>query len=499
MSEIQGELKHVLLARAWLKKILDDKRSFLDKVFLRFFIFLFGMIEDIISKPLYVKKNQSLGISLDTLNMIRKAKNLGFLKDLSLLQTLPDEPKIFMAYASCGDLLLESSKNNGTYRKWKGFGGADFFYKEKAVLRCLGEAVERTCLGYYREKDIVCASYKELESSAVNPREFVSFSKNQISDQAFKNCVFDENTKFGWVLGKSLINEKKLFVPAQLVYLSYRFRQNEPIIRRTNSTGAAAYTNRDEAIYRGICEAVERDAVMIYYLNKISPPIIDLASSEDEELIMVDKRFRRKNLELYVLDLKTDIDIPVFGTLLIDRAGGPAVAFASKSDFDSKKAVLGSIDEAVRIWCGKRRKMTENPDFSSIEARAHEIYDLTERGLLWAQAKMIKHIEFLTYGKKKSFELTNSTGTSSKRLNLALNYFRKNKIEVVSVDITAPAASKLGFFAFMTIIPKLQPLYLDERYRCWGGERLYNVPVKLGYLKEPNKEEELNQITHPYV
>lgn len=51
----------------------------------------------------------------------------------------------------------------------------------------------------------------------------------------------------------------------------------------------------------------------------------------------------------------------------------------------------------------------------------------------------------------------------------------------------------------MTIIPELQPLYLDERYPYFGSDRLYSVPVKLGYLKNPNNENTLNKFPHPFL
>jgi ribosomal protein S12 methylthiotransferase accessory factor len=49
------------------------------------------------------------------------------------------------------------------------------------------------------------------------------------------------------------------------------------------------------------------------------------------------------------------------------------------------------------------------------------------------------------------------------------------------------------------VIPSLHPLYLNEKYKCFGGERIYDIPVKLGYYEKPLKEEELNQIPHFFL
>ncbi|OHA95606.1 MAG: hypothetical protein A3C70_00620 [Candidatus Zambryskibacteria bacterium RIFCSPHIGHO2_02_FULL_43_14] len=112
---------------------------------------------------------------------------------------------------------------------------------------------------------------------------------------------------------------------------------------------------------------------------------------------------------------------------------------------------------------------------------------------------MIKNIEFFTKGKKEPFVASEAPPTSKERLQKALQYFLTNKLEVIAVDLAIPEAKKHGFHAFMVSIPKLQPLYLDEKYPYYGGERLYNVPVKLGYFQSPKTEAKLNQIIQPFA
>lgn len=74
-----------------------------------------------------------------------------------------------------------------------------------------------------------------------------------------------------------------------------------------------------------------------------------------------------------------------------------------------------------------------------------------------------------------------------------------NDIDVVYADITHPKIKKHGIVVVKVFIPKLQPLYLDEHYPYLGGNRLYEVPVQLGFLKVPNQEFQLNKIPHPFL
>jgi ribosomal protein S12 methylthiotransferase accessory factor len=57
----------------------------------------------------------------------------------------------------------------------------------------------------------------------------------------------------------------------------------------------------------------------------------------------------------------------------------------------------------------------------------------------------------------------------------------------------------MGFRVVKVVIPNLHPLYLDEKHPYLGGKRLYDVPVKLGFLKNPRKEDEFNKISHPFL
>jgi ribosomal protein S12 methylthiotransferase accessory factor len=69
------------------------------------------------------------------------------------------------------------------------------------------------------------------------------------------------------------------------------------------------------------------------------------------------------------------------------------------------------------------------------------------------------------------------------------------------VDITPNIAAvrHTAFKVVMVIIPELQPMHLDERHPYLGGERLYQMPVTLGYKDRPSREEELNPFPHPFL
>ena len=88
---------------------------------------------------------------------------------------------------------------------------------------------------------------------------------------------------------------------------------------------------------------------------------------------------------------------------------------------------------------------------------------------------------------------------NSKNFNTVFKILKKHSLEAVFVDVTTSQINKIGFKVVKVIIPQLQPLYLDEDFKYFGGRRLYSIPRVLGYTKAKTKEEDLNKIPHPFL
>ena len=72
----------------------------------------------------------------------------------------------------------------------------------------------------------------------------------------------------------------------------------------------------------------------------------------------------------------------------------------------------------------------------------------------------------------------------------------KNGLEVIIVDVTTPDIDEAGYKVVRAVIPGLQPLDINYNFQHLGGERLYDVPVKLGLRKSALSEKELNPYPH---
>jgi ribosomal protein S12 methylthiotransferase accessory factor len=291
----------------------------------------------------------------------------------------------------------------------------------------------------------------------------------------------------------------------------------EPIIRLPDSNGMAPGPRLQSAIRKGICEVVERDAVVITWLNKLSVPRIKIRETENESITDLIKAFDRYQLELHVFDITTDIPIPTVLTLAIDRSGvGPAVIAGTCSNFRLEEAIIQSIEELHqrRMWV--RTEMLGGwidktaPNIDSIK-EDYERGDLSQidRQLLWSRIDMLPQLDFLLRTKKVK-EIDSNDGTGKLRVDLfrrnaaedlqnVMSFFNERGYEVAYVDVTTSDVDEIGFKVVKVIIPELQSItWASEEFKYLGGKRLYKLPEILGYQENESKENELNRIPHPF-
>lgn len=406
-----------------------------------------------------------------------------------------DEPKFFQYFARIRDYGDNSKKDHGTA------GGFSFFSRKVAVLKCLSEALERFSLRNFDRKSIIFSTFSSLTTSGLDPEAVVSFSKRQRESNTFLRL--DPNSTYGWFLGRSLPSLSRVYLPAQLIYLSYQRRPDESVIRLPISTGAAAGTSLSAAILRGIYELIERDAFMITYLNKLPRSRVLIEQSVILDIQNILNLVHDYRLEIYVYDISTDLDVYTFLAIVVDRTGlGVALSTGLKSDLNPLKAILGAIQESFHPRSWIRREM------ANFEGKREDLLvpkNLVERGILWSQKESIKELSFLLSNKGSARSMEDYEDRSKENdvqdLPRVLKALEKSGASAYFVDITPPLSEiqQSRFKVVMVEVPEFQPLHLNENFPYLGGERLYNIPVKLGYLKNPRKEDSLNSFPHPFL
>jgi len=264
----------------------------------------------------------------------------------------------------------------------------------------------------------------------------------------------------------------------------------EKLIILPISNGAAAGMDYEKAIQRGLLELVERDAFVISYLNKLQLPKVDLHSIDVWRIDIIQDISRRYRLEIHVMDMTTDLGIPSFVTLTINRTGiGPAVLSGLKAGLDPIEAIVGSFTEALHLRC-KIRMAYEDDNGRIPETTVEEINTSEKRGLWWYSKDKIKLLDFWINQKPEPLR----HDFSPEGIVSITHTFEKLGEKAYYVNLTLPEFSAVGIRVVKVFVPHLQPHYLDEKYRVLGGKRLHEVPIKLGY-----KTAGINSYPHPFL
>lgn len=407
-----------------------------------------------------------------------------------------DEPQFFQYSTS-----IAVEKENKHQQHTLSGSGSSFFSDGIARIKCLAESFERYCSHIYRKDGFLWSSYKNLPDQGVSPKVFCPFSDRQLVLSGYEMFGYDENENFNWIEGFRYPSFKKTYLPAQLIYTSSVRDENERIIRFPISTGAAGGFDLESALYGGICEIVERDSFMIMYLNKTCRCKVDIDKIKDLKIQTIINKSKRYLLGIQVFDITSDLGIPSFMAIVVDQIGyGMAVSTGLKTDVDSRKAILGAMQEAfhTRSWI---RSAVEEGEYDPKNINSKNITVMKERGAFWFSRERIKKLKYLL-DLPVSSDYTKSIDMSKKgkkSLETILDILIKNQMEVYFKDLATLELKKHGFITVKVLIPQLQPVYFNEHFPYLGNKRIYEVPKKLGLVTKVPDFPDLNLYPHPFL
>jgi len=386
-----------------------------------------------------------------------------------------DEPNVFF-YSALIKSPFKTLENNGMVET----AGLSFASKELALIKCLGESIERYCFLNYKYHSRIYKSFDQIKECALDPA-------------TIKGSHSREKNMF-WVEGFNLTKKTKCYIPSQLILENSKgeFHLSQPDI----TTGAAGGFDHTSTLLRGIYEVIERDAFMTIFLNKINAPMINLKKLDNKYVAKILKLVERYNLQLNVFDISNDLKIPVFLNILTDKTGiGPAIACGLSSGLKVNEAIIGSITESfiTRVWI--RKKLIEI-NYKIPDIKPEKINTFTQRALYWSSINKFKELDFLLFQKPFLVPKNTFSGSKEKELLSVIEMLGKKGHDVYYVDITHSKIKKSGYRVYKIIIPTLQPLYLNESEKkgCIREKRLKEVLSFFG-----KKKGYINTTPHPFM
>ncbi|MEQ8188121.1 MAG: TOMM precursor leader peptide-binding protein [Candidatus Eremiobacterota bacterium] len=360
----------------------------------------------------------------------------------------------------------------------------------QAKVSSLSEAMERYSGLFRGDEYRIKSTFAKLGKEAIHPNDCMNYSEDQYKKRSELNgrnllfhtvpLPFDGDFEIEWSPVWSLSKKEWKYLPTSYCYYGYRYKYKDgrDFFAWGDSNGCASGNTIEEAILHGFFELVERDAVAIWWYNRLKKPSIDLESFKHPYIKKLQHFYYTIGRDLLVLDLTTDFNIPVFAAITM-KTGSNAeeIIFAFGCHFDPCIALLRSLCE-----------LNQFVSIAIDRPEAEHSYN-NDVAMKWWKTATVKNNPYLIPDgtiKKSSDYKSLAREDLLEDINLCLNIVKDLHMEMFVLEQTR---SDVGLNVVKVIVPGMRHMW--ERFK---EGRLYDVPVKMGWLKERKTEEELNPV-----
>jgi ribosomal protein S12 methylthiotransferase accessory factor len=419
---------------------------------------------------------------------------VGIIRDLARMPRGDDEPIppiLYRATLANFDFKTASAQERGAAGKG--------LTEEEAIGGAIGEAIEHYCGSHPTIERIRRAKLSAVGPDAVLPADCVLFSKAQYATPGFPFSPLSEDTELDWLPVTELSSGRTVLAPAALIHLNPRPRPQEENLCPSTSNGLAAGPDLAAAIVSGLCELAERDGFLVYWMNRLPAPELQLPK-DDPMISAITAHYRRFDVETRIFNITTDLPMCAMMAVTLDRSGnGPAAVFALGCNLDPRRAVIKSLFEMCQVRPGVARSAEASAGSKPI-SRYEDIQTLEDHSGYFANLTQMHEIDFLLAGgpKNKLDDLPNrSLGSAEADLQVCVTGLAAAGHRAVFAELTTDDLLDYPIRVVRTIVPGLQPMHFGFGQQRLGGRRLFEIPHRLGYAAAPRREADLNPCPHP--
>ena len=356
------------------------------------------------------------------------------------------------------------------------------------------EAIERYSGIAWGDEPRTEATFAEMAPDAVPVRDVVQFSEAQYADREAFNAQNDSDyhevpprpdpdARISWSPAWSLTHGRIRYLPTACCF--YGFIDPGSFFARADSNGCAAGETREEAILSGLLELVERDAVAVWWYNRLRRPAVDTETFGLPRFFELANHYREHfDRDLHALDLTSDFGIPVFA--VVSRCVGRPV----------EDVILGfaaHVDPAIALAKALEEANQYLPAVEQRTADGATSYRLASpETVRWWRSATYDNQPYLvpdpaSPARRHADIPSLATADVASDIEVCVEAARRRGLEVLVVDQTRP---DIGLPVVRVVIPGLRHFW-----RRLAPGRLYDVPVALGWLKTPLREDEMNPIS----
>lgn len=363
----------------------------------------------------------------------------------------------------------------------------------EALQRSLGEALER----YSGLSESFPADHVLLRP-ADNPivEMFPICASHEECPPAFKVARLKKQVTH--VRMNRLSDDSEALVPANHVHLGFSPRPPEPMVTLPISTGLAFHTHLPAAIWSGLCEVAERDAMMLAWWTRRPLRRIDLNTARLPESLMIRlERLNEVGLTAHLFDMTTDFRVPsVF--CLVTGEQYPYVIAGAACNSNPVSACAKAIDEGASarlVTNGDKwpRDIPSTKAFGWVRQLEHHI-------MLYAGWRSCPAFDFLWHSESHPLPFEEfvqadwwQAPAGMVELKTIAAKLEDLGLTVLWSDVTAPEVKALGHVA-RVVVPQMVPLSQNHNARWLGTPRLRQAGGR-----DSTDGSAFNEYPHPFA
>jgi ribosomal protein S12 methylthiotransferase accessory factor len=382
-------------------------------------------------------------------------------------------------------------------------GNAAALDPDTALLKAVGESIERYCAASADCGELTLASFSGMDAPCVPPSSWALFSDAQYAASEFPVSRFREDTPIRWAKGFSLTQDRAVHVPASFVYIPYLPASGEArIVPWQVSTGLACHTSLTRAALKSLLEVLERDAFMLFWHRRIQCPEIDVSMVSDRRLLALLNLTNIPGYKRHILLLTADIPLPIILVAMTSQDHKPFAVMGCAADCLPENALRLALEEALLSMHGITTIAERDIEYASGAENYADIHDLLRHAWVYAVDPRLRDVvsaQFLPSGSVAWKDLPTQTSSSTlEQLVWLVRQLERRGYESIVADITTIDVDDVGFKVVRGMVPGMQPLDVDHRFMHLGGSRLYLPPQKLGIPAHRCLGSTLNPYPHPF-
>jgi ribosomal protein S12 methylthiotransferase accessory factor len=405
----------------------------------------------------------------------------GILKSLTLRPKSSDEPVLPHIYEG---LLahFDFRKADRIERASCGKG----LTEEAAMLRAIGEAIERYCACHTAAPEMRRATLAAMGEEALAPSEFVLFSQSQYAAKTVNVWEWKPEDQILWARMSEVGKDGQVWVPAVFVYMTHPSDQLQDLLFTPNSSGFAAGPDAKSALRSALLELIERDAFMISWLSR-QPGVKINTMGVGGIIADIVSTYERWGTSITVFSLPTDMPATVAMAVALDRTGtGPAAMVGLGCETSPREAVRKALFEICQMHeplCRRHRegnaaRLNSYSDVKTIDDHAAYFFrqdHLHELDFLLNNPVEVHIADLGDHSEENEGDVASAVAARGHRV-----FYR---------DLTTPDIEAYPIRVVRALVPQLQPISFGHGLERLGGRRLYERGSIL--------EESLNRCPHP--